>query len=111
MSLGQVPPSEDLDRLRERRAALGLPHGDDAPLLIHADGERVTAAQVPLHLRRARLHARGHRGERRHVPRPARQAVRRHVLKSPSTAPPAASPAGPWHVRLAMRQPTAGVRS
>ena len=33
----------------------GLPHDDDAPLLIHADGSRVTPAQVPLHLRRARL--------------------------------------------------------
>ena len=54
-TLGAVPPSSDLDRLRERRAALGLPHGDDAPLLIHADGSRVIAAQVPLHLRRARL--------------------------------------------------------
>ncbi len=28
---------------------------DDAPLLIHPDGSRVTSAQVPLHLRRARL--------------------------------------------------------
>jgi metal-sulfur cluster biosynthetic enzyme len=54
-TLGSVPPSSDLTRLRERRAALGLPHGDDAPLLIHADGSRVIAAQVPLHLRRARL--------------------------------------------------------
>ena len=34
---------------------VGLPHDDDAPLLMHADGEPVTAAQVPLHLRRARL--------------------------------------------------------
>jgi metal-sulfur cluster biosynthetic enzyme len=54
-TLGSVPPSSDLSRLRERRAALGLPHGDDAPLLIHADGSQVIAAQVPLHLRRARL--------------------------------------------------------
>ena len=35
--------------------ALGLPHGDDAPLLIDADGNRIPSAQVPLHLRRARL--------------------------------------------------------
>jgi metal-sulfur cluster biosynthetic enzyme len=55
MTLGQAPPSADLDRLRQRREALGLPHGDDAPLLIHADGSRATSAQVPLHLRRARL--------------------------------------------------------
>lgn len=53
--LGSLPPSVDLARLRERRAALGLPHGDDAPLLIDAEGNRITSAQVPLHLRRARL--------------------------------------------------------
>ena len=82
LRLGQVPPSPDLDRLRARRAEVGLPYDDDAPLLLHPDGEPVTAAQVPLHLRRARLTRREHRGERRHVPRPARQAVRRHVLKS-----------------------------
>src|ERR1700733_9133725 len=34
LTLGQVPPSRSLDRLRERRAELGLPAGDDAPLLI-----------------------------------------------------------------------------
>jgi hypothetical protein len=55
LSLGSAPPGVALDRLRERRAALGLPAGDDAPLLIHPDGSRVTPAQVPLHLRRARL--------------------------------------------------------
>jgi metal-sulfur cluster biosynthetic enzyme len=55
MTLGAVPPSPDLTRMRERRAALGLPSDDDAPLLVHADGSRVIAAQVPLHLRRARL--------------------------------------------------------
>lgn len=55
MRLGQVPPSVDLDRLRARRAEVGLPDDADAPLLLHPDGEPVTAAQVPLHLRRARL--------------------------------------------------------
>lgn len=55
MNLGAVPPSADLTRMRERRAALGLPHDDDAPLLLHGDGSRVGTAQVPLHLRRARL--------------------------------------------------------
>jgi metal-sulfur cluster biosynthetic enzyme len=55
LTLGAAPPSQDLDRLRVRRAALGLPANDDAPLLIHADGSRLLAAQVPLHLRRARL--------------------------------------------------------
>ncbi len=55
LRLGEVPPSADLDRLRTRRSQVGLAHGDDAPLLLHPDGEPVTAAQVPLHLRRARL--------------------------------------------------------
>jgi hypothetical protein len=53
--LGEVPDSVDLRRLRARRSRIGLPAGDDAPLLIHEDGSPVTAAQVPLHLRRARL--------------------------------------------------------
>ncbi len=55
MTLGEVPPSVDLDRLRQRRAALGLPHVDDSPLLMHADGSALTTEQVPLHLRRARV--------------------------------------------------------
>jgi metal-sulfur cluster biosynthetic enzyme len=55
LTLGQVPPSRALERLRERRAELGLPAGDDAPLVIEpATGERVRADAVPLHLRRAR---------------------------------------------------------
>jgi metal-sulfur cluster biosynthetic enzyme len=55
LTLGQVPPSRALDRLRERRASLGLPVGDDAPLLIDPlTGVVVDRAQVPLHLRRAR---------------------------------------------------------
>jgi metal-sulfur cluster biosynthetic enzyme len=55
LTLGSAPGSRDLDRLRDRRAALGLRHDDAAPLLVHPDGSRVSAAQVPLHLRRARL--------------------------------------------------------
>jgi metal-sulfur cluster biosynthetic enzyme len=55
LTLGEVPPSSDLARLRERRAAIGLPAGDDAPLLLHPDGRAVSTEQVPLHLRRARL--------------------------------------------------------
>jgi metal-sulfur cluster biosynthetic enzyme len=54
-NLGALEPSGDLDRMRQRRAALGLPYGDDAPLLLDAEGNRITTAQVPLHLRRARL--------------------------------------------------------
>jgi metal-sulfur cluster biosynthetic enzyme len=55
MTLGDVPPSGDLDRLRRRRADLGLPAGDEDPLLIDpATGEPVTVEALPLHLRRAR---------------------------------------------------------
>jgi metal-sulfur cluster biosynthetic enzyme len=52
--LGEVPPSADLERLRHRRGLLGLPAGDDAPLLMDAAGARVTLDAMPLHLRRAR---------------------------------------------------------
>jgi metal-sulfur cluster biosynthetic enzyme len=58
LTLGEVPPSDALTRLRERRAELGLPAGDDAPLLIDpATGGPVSAEAVPLHLRRARVTA------------------------------------------------------
>ncbi len=50
-----MPPSDELHRLRQRRAALGLPADDEAPLLIDAEGAPVPVEQVPLHLRRARL--------------------------------------------------------
>jgi metal-sulfur cluster biosynthetic enzyme len=56
LTLGQVPPSRPLSRLRERRAELGLPAGDDAPLLIDArTGAPVGPDSTPIHLRRARL--------------------------------------------------------
>jgi len=56
MVLGEVPASAELTRLRHRRAELGLPADDDAPLLIDAvTGEPVTAEAAPLHLRRARV--------------------------------------------------------
>jgi metal-sulfur cluster biosynthetic enzyme len=56
LTLGEVPPSRSLDRLRQRRAELGLPAGDDALLLIDpATGAPLTAQAVPLHLRRARV--------------------------------------------------------
>jgi len=55
-TLGEVPPSGALSRLRERRADLGLPAGDGDPLLIDpVTGAPVQAAAVPLHLRRAHL--------------------------------------------------------
>jgi metal-sulfur cluster biosynthetic enzyme len=56
MTLGEVPPSRPLARLRERRAELGLPAGDDAPLLIDPmTGLAVDPGAVPLHLRKAQV--------------------------------------------------------
>ena len=56
MTLGEVPPSAALQRLRERRAELGLPAGDDAPLLIDPKtGAPMRPDALPLHLRKARL--------------------------------------------------------
>jgi metal-sulfur cluster biosynthetic enzyme len=55
LRLGEVPPSGPLRRLRQRRAELGLPAGDNALLIIDpATGAPVTADSLPLHLRRAR---------------------------------------------------------
>jgi metal-sulfur cluster biosynthetic enzyme len=55
LSLGDVPPTPEADRLRRRRIDLGLPAGDDAPLLIDpTTGDGVGAGAIPLHLRRAR---------------------------------------------------------
>jgi metal-sulfur cluster biosynthetic enzyme len=56
LTLGAVPPSPALQRLRERRAELGLPAGDDAALLIDPQtGEPVAPGDLRLHLGRARL--------------------------------------------------------
>lgn len=56
LTLGEVPPSADRERLRARRAELGLPAGDDSALLVDAvTGEAVGAQALPLHLRKARL--------------------------------------------------------
>jgi metal-sulfur cluster biosynthetic enzyme len=55
LTLGELPPSGPLQRLRERRAELGLPAGDGAPLIIEPQtGAPVSADALPLHLRRAR---------------------------------------------------------
>jgi metal-sulfur cluster biosynthetic enzyme len=55
-TLGDVPASPGLERLRRRRSELGLPAGDDAPLLIEPrTAAPITADAVPLHLRKARL--------------------------------------------------------
>jgi metal-sulfur cluster biosynthetic enzyme len=56
LTLGAVPASPQLTRLCQRRADLGLPAADDAPLLLDpATGERIAESSVPLHLRKARL--------------------------------------------------------
>ncbi len=55
LTIADLPPSAELDRLRQRRAELGLPAGQDAPLLIDPQtGAPVSADALPLHLRRAR---------------------------------------------------------
>lgn len=56
LTLGDARPSAALDRLRRRRADLGLPADDDAPLVIDPEtGAAVAARDLPLHLRRARV--------------------------------------------------------
>jgi metal-sulfur cluster biosynthetic enzyme len=56
LTLGELPPSPALTRLRERRAELGLPAGDDAALLIDPlTGDAVRPDDLRLHLGRARL--------------------------------------------------------
>ena len=55
MVLGDLPVSRELGRLRQRRAELGLPAGDNAPLLIDPrTGAPVSGDAMPLHLRKAR---------------------------------------------------------
>jgi metal-sulfur cluster biosynthetic enzyme len=56
MTLGDVPSHPDLDRLRARRRALGLPCTDQDPLLIDpADGTAIPAAKLSRHLGVARV--------------------------------------------------------
>ena len=56
MTLGEAPASPDRERLRARRAELGLPSDDGSPLLVDAvTGEAVAPQALPLHLRKARL--------------------------------------------------------
>jgi metal-sulfur cluster biosynthetic enzyme len=55
MTLGELPRSAALERLRERRAELGLPAGEEAPLLIDPNtGAPIGSSAIPLHLARAR---------------------------------------------------------
>jgi metal-sulfur cluster biosynthetic enzyme len=56
LTLGDVPPGPDLDRLRARRRELGLPAGDGDPLLLDpATGRPVAPAEAKRHLAVARL--------------------------------------------------------
>jgi metal-sulfur cluster biosynthetic enzyme len=54
MTLGDIPASADRERLRDRRVELGIPSGDDDPLLVHPNGTKVDGVEVRLHLHRAR---------------------------------------------------------
>ena len=56
LTLGDVPASPEVERLRSRRAELGLPSADDSALLVDVvTGEAIGLMALPLHLRRARL--------------------------------------------------------
>jgi metal-sulfur cluster biosynthetic enzyme len=56
LTLGDVPPSRELDRLTERRGELGLPAGDDDPLVIDPrTGLGVAPDELMMHLGKARL--------------------------------------------------------
>ena len=56
LTLGDAPDTPDRDRLRARRAELGLPSEDGSPLLVDpVSGAAVAVEALPLHLRRARL--------------------------------------------------------
>lgn len=56
LTLGEAPASPDRERLRARRAELGLPSDDGSPLLVDpVSGDAVGVAALPLHLRKARL--------------------------------------------------------
>ena len=56
LRLGDLPGSPQLEKLRARRAELGLPAGDEAPLVVDVvSGAAVGPGGLPLHLGRARL--------------------------------------------------------
>jgi metal-sulfur cluster biosynthetic enzyme len=54
MRLGDVPPSQDLDKYLERRRELGLDVSEGAPLVVDPDGNRIPEEAVVQHLRFAR---------------------------------------------------------
>jgi metal-sulfur cluster biosynthetic enzyme len=53
--VAELPDTADAVRVAALRAALGLPCDDDAPALIAGDGGALTASELPMWLRRARL--------------------------------------------------------
>jgi metal-sulfur cluster biosynthetic enzyme len=56
LRLGDLAPTPELEALRARRAEIGLPSGDDAPLLVDVEtGGPVAADDQRLYLGRARL--------------------------------------------------------
>jgi metal-sulfur cluster biosynthetic enzyme len=54
MRLGDLPPSQDLDKYLERRRELGLDVSEGAPLVLDPDGNRVPEEAVVQHLRFAK---------------------------------------------------------
>jgi metal-sulfur cluster biosynthetic enzyme len=54
MRLGDMPPSQDLDKYLERRRELGLDISEGAPLVVDPDGNRIPEEAVVQHLRFAR---------------------------------------------------------
>ncbi len=55
LTLGDLEPSAELDRLRRRRAELGLSSDDGDPLVVDPSGQKVGVDALPLHMRKARL--------------------------------------------------------
>jgi metal-sulfur cluster biosynthetic enzyme len=55
LRVADLPPDGDALRCRELRGQLGLPHGPDDAALVAGDGSALTAADLPMWLRRARL--------------------------------------------------------
>jgi metal-sulfur cluster biosynthetic enzyme len=56
LCVSDLPPDHpEVARCLALRRELGLPHGPDAPALVAGDGSRLTAEELPLWLRRARL--------------------------------------------------------
>lgn len=54
MTLGNVPPSAELEKYLDRRSELGIDVSRDAPLVVDPDGRRVPEEAIVKHLRFAR---------------------------------------------------------